>query len=50
MRGQETLLAVLGQIEDSLYSNTWEAVHTLKRPFRGIDSGAIRSLRCISPS
>ena len=34
---QETLLAVTGQVGDPLYSNTREAVCTLKRPIRGID-------------
>jgi hypothetical protein len=36
MRRQETLLAVIGQVRDPLYSSTREAVLTLKRPIRGI--------------
>jgi hypothetical protein len=30
-------LPFTGQVGDSLYSNTWEAVHTLKCPLMGID-------------
>jgi hypothetical protein len=33
---QETLLAVIGQVGDPLYSNTREAVLRLKHPIRGI--------------
>jgi hypothetical protein len=51
VRRQETLLAVTWQVGDSSYSDTGEAVRTLKRPIRGgIDNGVIRSQRCISPS
>jgi hypothetical protein len=32
---QETLLAAAGQVGDPLYSNTREAVLSLKRPIRG---------------
>jgi hypothetical protein len=30
-------LPSIGQVGNLLYSNTWEAVRTLKRPIRGID-------------
>jgi hypothetical protein len=34
---QETLLAIIGQVGDPLYSNTREAVLRLRHPIRGID-------------
>jgi hypothetical protein len=46
---QETLLAITGQVGDPLYSSTREAVYTLKRPIRGIDTKqSIRWIRTTS--